>query len=209
MTADPVVHVVDDDDAVRESLQLLLEAEGIRVQAHVSADDFLQDFTPAGPGCILCDLRMPGTDGIGLLKVLGARSSRVPVVMMTGFGDVEHAVLAMKAGAFDFIEKPFRRTLLLDVVQRALEAAQATAAETAAQDDARDRVAGLTDREREVLQLLVAGKANKVIAHVLGISPRTVEIHRARVMEKMGVRSLSEVVRLALAAGVLPDGGGK
>lgn len=202
MTVEAAVHVVDDDDAVRDSLGLLLQADGWAVYLHASAAGFLGDHREAARGCIVADLRMPGMDGLELLRRLAARGDALPVVMVTGHGDVPLAVQAMKAGAFDFIEKPFDGERLLAVVRAAVARSGERRVVDEATLEARNRVQALTAREREVLELLVAGKPNKLIAYDLGISARTVEIHRARVMEKLGVRSLPEAVRLALAAGL-------
>jgi two-component system response regulator FixJ len=197
----PTIYVVDDDEAVRDSLHVMLEANGFAVAAFATGDAFI-DHLPAEPfGCLLIDVRMPGRGGLEVQDELRTRHVPLPVIVMTGHGDVPLAVRAMKAGAVDFIEKPFSDELLLASIARALElGAQNREQETAAADAAA-RFALLTDRERQVLDGLVAGRPNKVIAYELSISPRTVEIHRARVMEKMRARSLSDLVRMALAAG--------
>lgn len=192
------IHVVDDDDAIRDSIKTMLEASGFTCTAFASAAAFLAA-KPAS-GCALVDVRMPGMDGLGLLEHLNAHGPAIPVVIMTGFADVPLAVKAMRAGAVDFIEKPCPRDQLIDAVRRALKGASARTGDKD-QEDAKARFEKLTDRERDVLKLVVAGDANKVIAHKLGISPRTVEIHRGRLMEKTGVQSLAELVRLALRAG--------
>jgi two-component system, LuxR family, response regulator FixJ len=192
------VFIVDDDDAVRDSLQVLLESAGITVEAFASPTAFLGSSAPERPGCLLVDVRMPEMDGIELQEALTAANRRLPVIVMTGHADVPLAVRAMKAGAVDFIEKPFEDEVIIETVRRALEL------RPAANPEITQRLASLTPREREVLEGLVAGRANKVIAFDLDISPRTVEIHRARVMEKMQARSLSQLVRIALEAGILP-----
>ena len=209
---EPTVFVVDDDEAVRDSLTVMLEAEGLAVEAFPSGRALLEALTPGRAGCVVADVRMPDMDGLELLDRLMARDGgRLRVIIMTGHGDVPMAVRAMKAGAVDFIEKPFAPEVIVGVVRRALEArrpapagAAAVAAAAAEADEAAARLASLTAREAEVLEQLVIGRPNKVIAHELGISARTVEIHRARVMEKTGARSLSHLVRIALAAGVDP-----
>jgi two-component system, LuxR family, response regulator FixJ len=202
----PEVFVVDDDAAVRDSLEALLLAEGFQVRTFDSAVSFLTADVSTFQGCLLLDVRMPKMSGLELQQELRERASALPVVIMTGHADVQMAVAAMKAGAVDFIEKPFDDHQLIGVVRRALaEAARQTDA-AAIKADAALRLAELTAREREVLDLLVAGCSNKVVAQKLGISPRTVEIHRAHVMEKMRVASLSELVRLALRAEIEPRG---
>jgi two-component system response regulator FixJ len=201
---DPIVFVVDDDDAVRDSLSLLLETSGHRVRAFGSAQNLLDALTPEAHGCIIADVRMPGMDGLELQERLAARRIGLPVIIMTGHGDVPIAVRAMKAGAVDFIEKPFAEEPLLETVRLALVQSQRDRRRSG-EPSAEERLAQLTTREREVLEAMVAGHPNKAIAHLLQISPRTVEIHRARVMEKTGARSLSHLVRLALQAGVVPD----
>jgi two-component system response regulator FixJ len=201
MVAEPTVVVVDDDEAVRDSLQAMLEAEGFVVETFRGAADFLEGFRATPNSCLLIDVRMPGMDGIELLTKLATRVSSPPVIMMTGHGDVPMAVMAMKLGAVDFIEKPFAAGTLVRSIRDALAACRPTA--TAIYDTDR-RLARLTGREREVLEQLVVGRSNKEIALELGISPRTVEIHRARVMEKMQAHSLSHLVRMALAAGIDP-----
>jgi two-component system response regulator FixJ len=192
------VFIVDDDDAVRDSLQILLESAGLTVEAFGSPGAFLESSAPDRPGCLLVDVRMPEMDGIELQETLTTANRRLPVIVMTGHADVPLAVRAMKAGAVDFIEKPFDDEVIIETVRRALELRPAANPEIA------QRLALLTPREREVLEGLVAGRANKVIAFDLDISPRTVEIHRARVMEKMQARSLSQLVRIALESGISP-----
>ncbi len=203
MTSSDLVIVVDDDDAVRDSLQVLLETAGYQVRGHASGAALLADVPAAG--CILLDIRMPEMDGITVLDRLREQGARLPVIVITGHGDVPLAVRAMKAGAIDFIEKPFDQDQILASLR---EACANHAREAAGREDAGGRagarLASLTPREREVLEGLMAGLPNKTIAFDLGISPRTVEIHRARVMEKSGARSLSELVRLGLAAGIEP-----
>ena len=202
-----VVHVVDDDGAVRDSLRFLLDAAGFAVRTHASAEALLS----AGPtvsGCVLTDVRMPGMDGLELLRRLHAAAITVPVVVMTGHADVPMAIRAMKAGALDFLEKPFADDALVAAVRAALDESRRTAEARAQSGQASARVAGLTPRERQVFDLLVEGLPTKAIAKALGASPRTVEVHRARVMEKLGARSLPELVRLALVARAEPRAGG-
>ena len=197
--------VVDDDEAVRDSLAVMLEAEGLAVEAFASGRALLEALAPGQrPGCVVADVRMPDMDGLELLDRLMARDGgRPPVIIVTGHGDVPMAVRAMKAGAVDFIEKPFTPELILDTVRRHLEGPREACAEAPGEGgEVALRLGRLTPRERDVLEQLVIGRPNKVIAYELGISPRTVEIHRARVMEKMGARSLSHLVRMALAVGI-------
>jgi two-component system, LuxR family, response regulator FixJ len=202
MPNEGVVHVVDDDLAVRQSLSFLLASDGLPVRLHESALAFLDAMTDTSTGCIVTDVRMPGIDGIELLRRLKARGFSLPVIVMTGHADVPMAVEAMKEGAVDFIEKPFDDDMFLAAVRSALRLQEQHAQITEVQA----RLQGLSERERQVLEGLVAGKANKVIAYDLGISPRTVEIYRANVMTKMQAGSLSELVRMALVVGGLPTG---
>jgi two-component system response regulator FixJ len=204
MPNEQVVHVVDDDAAVRQSLSFLLASDGLPVRLHESASAFLEHMGDAVAGCIVTDVRMPGIDGIELLRRLRAGGITLPVIVMTGHADVPMAVEAMREGAVDFIEKPFDDDLFLAAVQSALREREQQAERDVQAGRARARIEALTERERQVLDGLVAGKANKVIAHDLGISPRTVEIYRANVMTKMQAGSLSELVRLALQAEARP-----
>jgi two-component system response regulator FixJ len=196
--SEAVVHVVDDDLAVRQSLAFLLASGGLAVRLHESASAFLEAVAEPS-GCVLTDVRMPGIDGVELLRRLKARGSKVPVIVMTGHADVPLAVEAMREGALDFIEKPFDDELLLKAIRGALARHEQQVEQDAHSRHVAERLASMSDRERDVLEGLVAGHPNKVIAHNLGISPRTVEIYRANLMKKMGARSLSELVRLALA----------
>jgi two-component system, LuxR family, response regulator FixJ len=198
MAADAVVHVIDDDEAVRQSLEFLLRASGVAARTYESAAAFLDALPTVEAGCIITDVRMPGISGIELLKRLGEMQVKLPVIVITGHGDVPLAVEAMKIGAVDFLEKPFEDELLLGSVRSALDRAAQNAARDARRAEVEARLATLTNREREVLEGLVAGKPNKIIAFDLAISPRTVEIYRANVMTKMGAASLSELVRMTL-----------
>jgi len=200
MPATEIVHVVDDDAAVRDSLRFLLDSAGMKVVAHESAEHFLAAAPGGEIGCVLTDVRMPGVSGLELQRRVQALGLPVMVIVMTGHGDVPLAVQAMKNGALDFLEKPFDDTQLLDAVQRALEASRAMRAIAAAGTAARARLAALTPRESEVLDGLVAGQSSKQIARDLGASPRTIEVHRTRVMAKLGVDSLPELVRVVQSA---------
>ncbi len=200
MSSDAPVHIVDDDLAVRQALAFLLATDGLTVRVHDSATAFLAA-EPERVGCVVTDVRMPGIDGVELLHRLRKRGSLPPVIVMTGHADVALAVAAMKAGAVDFIEKPFDDEVLLASIRSALARSDRTAKRASERDAVRARLAELTERERQVLEGLIAGKANKVIGLDLGISPRTVEIYRANVMSKLQAGSLSELVRMALIAG--------
>jgi two-component system, LuxR family, response regulator FixJ len=197
------VYVVDDDADVRDSLRILLEASDFHVETFDSAITFLA-CKHAAQACLVTDVRMPGMDGLALQEELSRREQKLPVIIMTGHGDIPLAVRAMRAGAIDFLEKPFDEDALIASVKRALEARSLSLSRSSATQHAQEQLSHLTERERQVLDLLVLGKPNKVIAYELDISPRTVEIHRARVMEKMHARSLADLVRLALAAGKEP-----
>ena len=196
------VHVIDDDQAMRESLDFLLGVQGFGVALYSSAAEFLAAL-PGLPAedCILSDISMPGMSGIELVRRLKERGARLPIILMTGHADVPMAVEAMKAGISDFIEKPFAQDVLLDAVRTALTRGAASA-DGDSDQAAQDRIANLSPRETDVLKGVVEGKANKVIAYELGISPRTVEIYRANLMSKTGARNLSELMRIALAAGL-------
>jgi two-component system response regulator FixJ len=196
------VYVVDDDESVRESLVALLVTYDFEVRSFASAGEFLAACSGSMRGCLIADIRMPDMDGLELQAVVASRHPDLQVVIITGHGDVPLAVRAMKAGAVDFIEKPFPEDLIIGTVRRAVELAAKTGKTTASIAEIRGRLDLLTAREREVLDGLVAGQPNKTIAYDLGISPRTVEIYRARVMDKMGARSLSELVRLAISGGI-------
>lgn len=202
MTASTAIHIIDDDEAVRHSLVFLLEASGIPVCADASGEAFLLAAPGLRAGCVVTDVRMPGIDGLALQQRLADIGVRLPVIVMTGHGDIPIAVQALKAGAVDFIEKPFDDDVLLTAVRNALAASLRDQEREIEAERVAARLARLTPREREVFQRLVAGQQNKAIAHDLGASPRTVEVHRAHIMEKMAARNLSELVRMALVAGV-------
>jgi two-component system response regulator FixJ len=200
MTEPSLVHVVDDDQGVRDSLAFLLQSAGLTVRTYDSAAAFLAVAKGLGSGCVLTDVRMPGgMDGLAMQRHVAALGGSLAVVVMTGHADVPIAVEALKAGARDFLEKPFGEDRLLTVVREALAASQHAEEEVQASAGTAARIASLTPREREVLQRLVAGQPNKTIAYDLGTSPRTVEVQRSRVMEKMGARSLADLVRMVLA----------
>jgi two-component system, LuxR family, response regulator FixJ len=194
----PTVVVIDDDDAVRRSLKLLLNSVDLPVALFASAQEFLLSYTVDQPGCLVVDVRMPGMSGLELQQQLNLRGAMIPVIFITGHGDISMAVEAMQHGAFDFLSKPFRDQDLLDRIQRALEKDAANRREVGQNERVRERLETLTPREREVLQLVTSGKANKVMAADLGVSQRTIEIHRARVMEKMHAASLAQLVRMTL-----------
>jgi two-component system response regulator FixJ len=202
MTARRTILVIDDDPAMRDSLGFLLDVNGFAVATFETAADFLDHFAEYAVDCIISDIRMPGMTGLELARKLKADAIACPVILMTGHGDVALAVDAMKAGAVDFIEKPFEDEALLRAIREALQAQSGTPADGAARREAEARLADLSPRERDVLRGLVAGKINKVIAHDLGISPRTVEVYRANLMAKTNVRSMSELMRIAIAAGL-------
>ena len=200
------VLIVDDDAAIRDSVRALLESAGLSVEDFASAAEFLSSYTHLAGDCLVADIRMPDMDGLELQEELVRRAIDLPVIIVTGHGDVPRAVRAMKAGAVDFIEKPFDDEQFLASVHRAGALAHEARERLGLAREAIERIANLTARERQVLAHLVAGRANKVIAYELEISPRTVEIHRARLMDKMRARSLADLVRLALAAGIAtPD----
>lgn len=197
MASDPIVYVIDDDDGVRGSLEFLLDCAGIRVRGFASADAFLKASPPLEGACVVTDVRMPGTSGIELVDALKSRDAAVPVIMITGHADVPLAIQAMKAGVADFIEKPFDDEIMLDAIRRALTQQAGNESVRAERQSIFDRMATLSAREREVVDGLVAGKANKAIAFDLSISARTVEVYRANAMMKMQAKTLSDLVRMA------------
>jgi two-component system response regulator FixJ len=207
MPSDQTVHVIDDDDAARDSLAFLFRTADVDVRTYASATEFLAAAPSLTGGCVVTDVRMPQMDGLELLRRLRALDLALPVIVMTGHGDIPLAVEAMKAGAIDFFEKPFSDDAMLAAVRRALGRRRDDRAREAERDAVKERLASLSARERQVLEGLVAGKPNKTIAFDLGISARTVEIYRANVMTKMDAASLSALVRMALGAGILGSSG--
>ncbi|MFZ2142785.1 MAG: response regulator FixJ [Xanthobacteraceae bacterium] len=203
-----VVHVIDDDEAVRQSLKFLLESASIGVETHASATEFLRLLPEMEPACVITDVRMPNISGIDLLRRLGELKRGIPVIVITGHGDVALAVEAMKIGAADFLEKPFDDEALLASVRSAINSHGREQQRHNERGEVEGRLATLSKRERDVLDGLVAGLANKQIAFELGISPRTIEIYRANLMTKMQAASLSDLVRMALIAGILGHGSG-
>jgi len=198
-----IVHVIDDDEAIRQSLAFLLQAAKLEVKTYASAMAFLDALPDAAASCVITDIRMPGMSGVDLLRRLKELKIGVPVIVITGHGDVALAVEAMKAGAVDFLEKPFDDDVLLASVQSALKRQDGETKRHTERLEIEGRLAGLSNRERDVLGGLVAGRANKQIAFDLGISPRTVEIYRANLMNKMKAGSLSDLVRMALIVGIV------
>jgi len=201
--AEQTILVVDDDEAFRASLAVLLKSAGYAADTYSSGPAFLDVCEDVSGACLLLDVRMPMMSGLEVQEVLKSKRPGLPVIMITGHGDVPMAVRALKSGAVDFIEKPFRDNELLEGIDRAIALPRAAA--SGANAELRSKIDRLSPREREVLEQLVIGRPNKIIAYELGISPRTTEIHRARVMEKMGAESLSHLVRMALAAGIDPE----
>jgi len=201
---EPLVYIVDDEVSIRDSLAMLLRSVGLASQKFTDAKSFLSAYQPRLHACLIADVRMPGMSGIELQEALRARDANLPMIIITGHGDIAMAVRAMKAGAADFIEKPFHDQTLLDAVHRALARSEHALETVDALDsiDLRSRLESLTPREREVMALVVEGRPNKVIATRLGLSTRTVEVHRAKSMEKMGASSLADLVRMAIACGV-------
>ena len=205
MTNKGNVYVIDDDEAMRDSLNFLLDSSGFNVRLFETAQSFLDALQDLAFGCVLSDVRMPGLDGIGLLKRMKAEHSPFPIVIMTGHGDVPLAVEAMKLGAVDFLEKPFDDDRLTAMIEMAIRQAEPAAKNEAISQDVVARVASLSPRERQVMEGLIAGLSNKLIAREYDISPRTIEVYRANVMTKMQASSLSELVRLAMRAGMIKD----
>lgn len=202
MTDKKLIHLVDDDESIRHSASFMLRHAGFLVKTYGDGVAFLEKVGEADHGCILLDVQMPVMDGIAVQKELNARSIDMPVIVLTGHGDVTIAVQAMKAGAVDFVEKPYEKAVLLGALHKAFDRVEARTPQEQLAKDAATKLATLTGREHDVLVGMVAGQTNKVIAIALEISPRTVEIHRARLMEKLEVTSLSAVLRLAFAAGL-------
>lgn len=205
MPSESVVHVIDDDPAMRDSLEFLFDTAGLAARTYESALVFLEALGEATQGCVVTDVRMPEMSGLELLKELHRRGSHLPVVVITGHGDVPLAIEAMKAGAKDFFEKPFDDERLLSVVSSALQEAGSRQGEWKEQAAVRERIQRLSQRERQVLRRLVDGQLNKTIAWELGISPRTVEVYRAKLMSKMGAPAFADLVRMALLAGEIPE----
>jgi two-component system response regulator FixJ len=199
------VYVIDDDEAMRDSLDFLLDSAGFEVRLFETALAFIEALPSLSFGCIVCDVRMPGLDGIELLKRMKAGHSPFPIIIMTGHGDVPLAVEAMKLGAVDFVEKPFEDERLIGMIGTAIRQAEPAAKTEAVAQDIAARIATLSPRERQVMDGLIAGLSNKLIARDYDISPRTIEVYRANVMTKMQANSLSELVRLAMRAGLLDD----
>lgn len=200
MSEKTIAYLVDDDESVRRSTGFMLKTSGFEVQSYASGIDLLKEVKHLEPGCILLDVRMPVMDGLEVQHELNTRGVTMPVIVLTGHGDVDSAVRAMKGGATDFLEKPFQKATLLDALARAIDRLHRHDAGARAEHDAKVRIAALTPRERDVLRELARGNPNKTIAYDLGISPRTVEVHRANVMTKLDVRSLSDALRIAFAA---------
>jgi two-component system response regulator FixJ len=206
MASNAVVHLIDDDEGVRQAVAFLLSSAGLAVRVHESAVAFLGVLPSLQPGCIVSDVRMPGMDGLELQRRLKALGVTLPMIVMTGHADVSLAVEAMKAGAVDFIEKPFDDELILSAIRAALDLYDKTGYRETEIAQTQTKLKSLSPREREVLDGLLAGHPNKTIAYDLGLSARTVEVHRASLMTKMGATSLSELVRMSLVAGLLPSG---
>jgi len=199
------VFVVDDDAAMRDSLKWLIESVGLRVQTYSSANQFIRDYYPGRSGCLLLDVRMPGMSGLELQEHFLKHGIHIPIIIITGHGDVPMAVRAMKAGAVDFIEKPFNDEMLLDSIRAALDLDERWRADQTQRAEVAARLGHLTPRELEVMEMVCDGKANKEIASELGVSSKTVEAHRAKVMEKMEADSLAELVRMALVSNAFGD----
>lgn len=200
--SDRLIHLVDDDEAIRRSAGFMLKTSGYQVKAYASGIELMKEARELAPGCILLDVRMPGMDGLDVQQALQERGIGFPVIVMTGHGDVGVAVQAMKAGAVDFIEKPFEKAVLLSAIEEGFSRLEQSGKSRARAEEAKVRLQALTPRERDVLEGLVRGHPNKTIAYDLEISPRTVEIHRANLMGKLNVASLSEALRIAFAAGL-------
>lgn len=205
MPNDVVVHIVDDDIAVRQSLAFLVSAAGYAVRVHETARAYLEECPYPAGHCLITDLRMPDIDGIGLLRRMKECGPPIPTIVITGHGDVPMAVAAMKEGALDFIEKPFEDSVLIEAIEHVVGRSNQLWEQNREQDVIRERITSLSERERQVFDGIVAGKANKTIAYEHDLSPRTVEVYRANVMAKMHSKTLPELVRMAIAAGMSPD----
>lgn len=202
---EPVIHLIDDDEAIRRSVGFLLRRSGFEVVTYISGIEFLSSVKTAATGCVLLDIRMPAMDGLEVQRAMIDRGIAMPIIMLTGHGEIALAVRAMKAGAIDFIEKPFEKSVLLAAIEQAFSRLNGTDRHRQDAVEAGVQLAALTPRERNVLEGLVRGLPNKTIAYDLGISPRTVEVHRSNLMHKLGAGSLSEVLRVAFSAGLGVD----
>jgi FixJ family two-component response regulator len=194
----PTIHVVDDDQAVRESIEWLIDSVGLNIKTYGSANEFLDNYTEDSLGCLILDVRMPGISGLDLQHILAERGIDMPIVFVTGHGDVPMAVRALKNGAVDFIEKPFNDQVLLDTIQSAVQKHRGRLKQRAELENLQARYDNLTSREQEVMDRVVTGKPNRDVAEDLGISVKTVEVHRAKVMEKMQARSIADLVKMAM-----------
>ncbi|HSW27008.1 MAG TPA: response regulator [Burkholderiaceae bacterium] len=201
---DPLIHIVDDEADVRDAVGMLLRSVGLACAQYGSAQQFLSEFRPGRPGCLLLDVRLPGLNGLDLQSRLAASGFALPIIIMSGHGDIQMAVRAMRAGALDFVEKPFHDQALLDRVHEAIERSSQHQDDVGERSVLERRHASLTEREKEVMTSIVDGRPNKLIADDLGLSIRTVETHRAHIMEKMQAHSLSHLVRMAIAVGASP-----
>jgi len=199
-TAEPIVFVVDDNDAFRDTLSLLFETVNIKVKTYPSAKEFLNDYNPDQRGCLVLDIRMPEMSGLELQKKLNELQCRLPIIIITGHADVAIAIEAMKMGAFDFIQKPFRDQTLIDSVNKAVEENEKTWQQLIKTADIQERLNSLTPREHQVLEGIIAGKTNKVIAKEMGLSPKTTDFHRCNIMEKMGVNSAVQLTKMVIKA---------
>ena len=202
---EPTVYIVDDDPDMRDSLRWLIKTVGLRAETFPSAASFLRDFAPNGPGCLILDVRMPGTSGLDLFEELVARGEGMPVIFITAYADVPMAVRAMKSGAVEFVEKPFNRQTLLDKVQRAIKDDVTRRSRLAASEMVQAKFRTLTEKEREFMELIKEGRPNKEIATRLEITPRAVELRRSSLMRKLGVRTLAELLRLTIVQEVVRD----
>ncbi len=201
----PTVMIVDDDASVRDSLRCLVETVGLEVEAYASPHDFLRSFKPSRPGCLVLDLRLPGMSGLELQRRLADSGVMIPIIFITGYGDIRSAVQAMELGAVYFLEKPYSEQRLVDLIQESLERDQRLRARHQSVARARKRLSQLTTREREVVDLLAEGRSSKMIAAALRLSKKTVDLHRSHIIKKLGVSSVAELVRLVLSAQALDD----